>query len=167
LTLYPHDVQGQARSLLQLGRFTEVISELPQVEWAIREAALIGGVSVDSAALLSDHAVRIANGEAESILASNNRLTADSRRGMLIALDRIDEAEAELQGKTNLTITLLRGRAAEALQDLRLNDHSWLAAAWCQWMDMHSQADSQAATWLARIVAVVPEIVGRNWFLVT
>jgi len=39
--------------------------------------------------------VRIANGEAESILASNNRLTADSRRGMLIALDCIDEAEAE------------------------------------------------------------------------
>lgn len=65
------------------------------MEWAIREAALSGGVAVDGAALVSDHAVRIANGEAESILASNNRLTADSRRGMLIALDCIDEAEAE------------------------------------------------------------------------
>lgn len=65
-----------------------------------------------------------------------------------------------------MTITLLRGRAAEALQDLRLNDRSWLAAAWCQWMDMHARADPQAATWLARIVAVVTDYRwGELWFM--
>ncbi len=166
LTTYPEDVQGQARALLQLGRFGEVVQRLPQVEWAVREANLIGGISLAGTSQANDNAVRIANGEAAAMLANTQRLSPDGRRGLLIALGSLDEATAELPAGGNFTLSLLRGRAADVLENVQLADRNWLEAAWCQWMQLSTAADPQAAQWLAQILAVVPEHRwGELWFV--
>lgn len=176
LDTYPNDVQGSARALLQLGRFSEIPERFPQVEWAVREAALIAGTPVNKLPTHLEVSVRIADGEAEALLAADPPPSHDAQRALLLALDR--RAEARAAGANDSILDLLDGKSEEVLHEGKLNDRSWLITAWYVWLDRviaagtdtetdtNTATNSDADAWLARIISVQADHrYGELWFL--